>query len=374
MTSLWEIAALFLRLGATAFGGPAAHIAFMRAEVVDRRHWMTDDEFLDLLGATNLIPGPNSTELAIHIGHRRRGAAGLIVAGACFILPATVLVAILAHLYIRYHSVPTFGAAFYGVKPVIVAIVFQAGIVLWRRTVVKGFWEAGAGLAAAALALLGINELALLLALGLLFLLLKAARQHSAREAALCVFVAMPAGAANAAVGFGTLPLFLFFVKVGSVLFGSGYVLLAFLQRDLVEKWHWLTQSQLLDAIAVGQITPGPVSTTATFIGYLLEGPKGAIVATLGMFLPAFLFVAASGPIVPRLRRSALAGAFLNGVNVASLGLMAAVTYRLGRAAVADGYTVALLIISVALLMRYRVNPTWLIGFGAAAGLLISRS
>ncbi|HEY8462086.1 MAG TPA: chromate efflux transporter, partial [Blastocatellia bacterium] len=336
---LEQLARVFLKLGVIAFGGPAAHIAMMENEVVRRRRWLPREEFLDLLGATNLIPGPNSTELAIHIGHRKAGWAGLLVAGSCFILPAAFIVTAFAWGYVRYGSLPQTNAILYGVKPVIIAVILQA---LWGlgTTALKTRSSALVGVAGMVLGFLGVHELAIIfgggIAAGFAKLLMKWRRRGSRHflsiiQGAPPVIFAQTA--ASAATPFGLWPLFLFFVKVGSALFGSGYVLLAFLRADLVERWHWLTEEQLLDAIAVGQVTPGPVFTTATFIGYVLGGYSGAIVATTGIFLPAFFFVAISGPLAPRIRRSETAGAFLDGVNAASLSLMAVVTWQLGRAA-----------------------------------------
>jgi chromate transporter len=377
--SLTEVAGLFLKLGTIAFGGPAAHIAMMEDEVVRRRRWLSREKFLDLLGATNLIPGPNSTELAIHIGHQQAGWAGLLVAGCCFILPAALIVTAFAWAYVRYGALPETARVLYGVKPVIIAVVAQA---LWSlgRTAVKTKLLAIIGLAALALAALGMNELALLFAAGAVaasvsWLKRKRRQLKTARHAFLPAMAAAflaPAGA-GATVPFGLWPLFLFFLKVGSVLFGSGYVLLAFLRGDLVERWGWLTSAQLLDAVAVGQVTPGPVFTTATFIGYVLGGPQGALVATVGIFLPAFVFVALSGPLVPRLRRSAVAGSFLDGVNVASLALMIVVTYDLGRSALVDPLTVSMALLSAVLLMHFNVNSAWLVMGGALLGLLLRR-
>lgn len=369
-TSLSSLALLFLRLGTTAFGGPAAHIAMMEDEVVRRRKWMTRDEFLDLLGAANLIPGPNSTELAIHIGHRQAGWPGLLVAGSSFILPAMLIVMSFAWAYVRYGSLPQVAGILYGVKPVIIAIVLQA---LWSlaRTAIKTKFLAVVGLVAVILTVLRIHELLVLFGAGLAAVL---ARTIVRRSKDLKSLVSAPALAmlfqagGGGAAAFGLWPLFLFFLKVGAILYGSGYVLLAFIRADLVERWHWLTETQLLDAIAVGQVTPGPVFTTATFIGYVLGGPRAAVVATLGIFLPAFFFVAVSGPLVPRIRRSALAGAFLDGVNVAALALMLVVTYQLGRAAVVDLVTLALALISAFILFRWRINSAWLILAGAIVG------
>jgi chromate transporter len=376
---LGQLACLFLKLGAIAFGGPAAHIAMMEDEVVSRRRWLTRDEFLDLLGAANLIPGPNSTELAIHIGHRKAGWIGLLVAGSCFILPAAFIVTAIAWAYVRYGSLPETNAILYGVKPVIIAIILQA---LWGlgTTALKTGWLAMVGATGMVLGFLGVHELAIIFGGGLVAGFarwLKAWRRRGCRHilaiiqgAPLPIFAQMTTTTGGAA-SFGLWPLFFFFLKVGSVLFGSGYVLLAFLRADLVERWHWLTEGQLLDAIAVGQVTPGPVFTTATFIGYVLGGYTGAVVATAGIFLPAFFFVAVSGPLVPRIRRSETAGAFLDGVNAASLSLMAVVTWQLGRAALSDWLTVSLLISSLVLLMRFHVNSAWLVFGGAIIGLLL---
>lgn len=374
-TSLADLALLFLKLGTIGFGGPAAHIALMEDEVVRRRRWLTRDDFLDLLGATNLIPGPNSTEMAIHIGHRQRGWPGLIVAGASFILPAAVIVLIFAWVYVRYGSLPQVAGVLYGVKPVIIAIVLQA---LWSlgRTAIKNAFLAIMGIAGIVLAFVGVHELLILFGggviIGLGHVIRRQLRTGNASvlfASPIMIFVQTAAGSTTA---FGLLPLFLFFLKVGAVLYGSGYVLLAFIRADLVERWQWLTESQLLDAIAVGQVTPGPVFTTATFIGYVLGGFSGATVATLGIFLPAFLFVAVSGPLVPRIRRSPTAGAFLDGVIAASLALMFVVTYQLGRAAVIDLPTIILAIASAVALFVFRVNSAWLILGGAVVGLVVS--
>jgi chromate transporter len=378
--SLRDLAALFFRLGATAFGGPAAHIAMMEDEVVRRRQWLTRDEFLDLLGATNLIPGPNSTELAIHIGFRRGGWPGLLIAGTCFILPAFLIVLAISWAYVTYGNVPSVHGILYGVKPVVIAVVLQA---LWglSRTAAKTRFLVLAGLTAVLLSFLGVHELLVLFGVGFAAMSWRWLRSTHARRqtppgAMLGLMPGLVAGPAVAAAAttmtpFGIVPLFWFFLKVGSVLFGSGYVLLAFLRADLVERWGWLTEAQLLDAVAVGQITPGPVFTTATFIGYVLGGPLAATVATVAIFLPAFLFVALSSPFLPRLRQSPNAGAFLDGVNVASLALMIAVTWQLGRAALVDWVTIALAFISALLLMRWRVNSAWLILGGALIGLAL---
>jgi len=326
------------------------------------------------LGATNLIPGPNSTELAIHVGYLRGGWPGLVVAGSCFILPAALIVTAFAWAYVRYGSLPQTERVLYGVKPVIIAVVLQA---LWGlgKAAVKTRMLAVVGLAAVVFSFLRFNELLVIFCAGVVVCVSrwmgrKRRGQVSPSLFALLLQTSTPAAASAAAAPFGLWPLFLFFLKVGSVLFGSGYVLLAFLRGDLVERWHWLTNEQLLDAVAVGQVTPGPVFTTATFIGYVLGGGPGAFVATFGIFLPAFVFVAVSGPLVPRVRRSETAGAFLDGVNVGSLALMVVVTFELGRSALVDVPTIVLALASAVLLVRYRVNSAWLVLAGAAAGLL----
>jgi chromate transporter len=407
-----EVAWLFLRLGATAFGGPLAHIAMMEREVV-RRGWVTREDFLDLVGVTHLLPGPNSTEMAMHLGHARAGAPGLVVGGVCFILPAAAITAGLAWAYVHYGRLPETAAILYGTKPVIVAVVAQA-LVHLGRTAVKRRSLAVIGLAAVIAAVLGVHELIVLAATGLAAAAIGGAptdpkgapadpkgaptapnrapdarspdekapspgeeARSSAFGAGLSAQAALGAGAGAAGAGvagvaaapFGLWPLFLTFAKIGSILFGSGYVLLAFLRADLVERQRWLTEAQLLDAVTVGQVTPGPVLSTATFIGYVLGGGAGAAVATLGIFLPAFLVVAASGPVVRRLRASPRARALLDGVNVASLALMAVVTARLGRAAIVDPLTACIAVASLAVLLRFKPNATWLVLAGAAVGL-----
>ena len=358
-----EVARLFLKLGVIGFGGPAAHIALMEDEVVRRRQWLTRAQFLDLLGATNLIPGPNSTEMAIHIGFARAGWPGLVAGGACFILPAMLITLGLATTYARYGRLPEAGWILYGVKPVIIAVVVQASWSLARKALATPL-AAAVALAVLVLSLRGANEVALLFAAALGLPLLRGrgagGRRPGAgpgRRALRPRTLARPAGlalpAAAPASASAILPqLALVFLKVGSILFGSGYVLLAFLRPDLVERTRWLTDAQLLDAVAVGQLTPGPVLTTATFVGYLVARVPGAIVATVAIFLPSFVFVALSSPFVPRLRRSPWAGAFLDGANAASVALMAAVTWELGRAAVVDWLTAALALVAAAVLLH----------------------
>jgi chromate transporter len=381
-TNLRELALFFLRLGTTAFGGPAAHIAMMEDEVVRRRQWVPREKFLDLLGAANLIPGPSSTEMAIFIGYLCKGWAGLLLAGVCFIAPAMVIVIGFAWAYVRFGNLPQVTWLLYGVKPVVIAIILQA---LWQlgRTAVKSKFLGALAIIAVVLDFLGINILAVLFGTGLLSGLQRGIIQDRLQDRRALLVMLIAAGAfltaayfasglySTSRVELGLLPLFLFFVKVGSIVFGSGYVLLAFLQADLVAHWHWLTTTQLLDAIAVGQVTPGPVFTTATFIGFLLAGLPGALIATAAIFLPSFVFVAVSSPLIPRLRKSAVAGAFLDGVIVASLALMTVVTWRLGRDAVIDLPTALAAIASAVLLMRFRLNSLWLVLGGAIIGLLV---
>jgi chromate transporter len=368
-TRLRELAWLFGRLGCTAFGGPAAHIAMMEDEVVRRRGWMTRERLLDLIGAANLIPGPTSTELAIHIGHDRAGWAGLIVAGLCFLLPAVAIVLAIAWAYVAFGALPAVEGVLYGVKPVIIAVVVQA---LWSlgRSALRSLPLGAVGLAALAASLAGVDELIVLAAAGLAVAVGRGVLRRTAPPAVGWLPLLGAAGA-PAATAVGLWPLFWVFLKIGSVLFGSGYVLLAFLRSDLVERLHWLTESQLLDAVAVGQVTPGPVFTTATFVGYVLGGGAGAAVATVAIFLPAFAFVAISGPLLPRIRRSRLASAVLDGVNVASIALMAAVALQLGRTAIVDLPTAVLAAAAAAVLLRYRLNSAWLVLGGAVAGAAI---
>ncbi|XGV96004.1 MAG: chromate transporter [Leptolyngbya sp. BL-A-14] len=367
-----ELAWVFLKLGTIAFGGPAAHIAMMDDEVVKRRQWMSQERLVDLLGVTNLIPGPNSTELAIHIGYERAGWKGLVMAGTCFILPAMLIVWALAAVYVRFQTIPTVGWLLYGVKPIIIAIVLQA---LWKlgKAAIKDVSTAIAGFAVLIAFWLTVNEIVLLVLAGIGVMLYKNLRRSTTGAMALLPLTGTLAkvGATTATVGKATwLQVFLVFLKIGSVLYGSGYVLLAFLQRDLVERTHWLTSQQLLDAVAIGQITPGPVFTTATFIGYLLAGNTGAIAGTIGIFLPAFVLVALVNPWVPRLRSSPWASGFLDGVNAASLGLMAVVTYTLAQETLVDWLTIAVAIVSAIAVFRFKVNSAWLVLAGGAIGWL----
>jgi chromate transporter len=374
---LREVAALFLKLGCTAFGGPAAHIGMMHTEIVKRRQWLTDQEFLDLLGATNLIPGPNSTEMAIHVGFLRARWAGLITAGVCFVTPAMLMVLALAWAYVKFGSMPEAQRLLYGVKPVVIAIIGQA---IWSlgRKAVKTFF-----LAAAGIAILGsyfyfhINEIALLFG-GAVAMMLLANIQRLKQLPAPRVSIGPLAGlsslslSAVAATAFSLPVLFLTFLKIGAILYGGGYVLLAFLRADFVLQLGWLTDRQLVDAIAIGQVTPGPLFTSATFIGYLLGGVPGALLATLGIFLPSFVFVAISNPLIPRMRNSIWVSSFLDGANVASLSLMTAVTIELGQASLIDWPAVLIALIALGLLLRFKINSTWLMAGGAIAGFIVT--
>jgi chromate transporter len=370
--SLAEIALVFLKLGITAFGGPAAHIAMMEDEFVRKRQWITQPEFLDRLAAASLIPGPSSTEVAIFIGQSKRGWAGLVVGGCCFIIPSAVLVTLIAALYARFGSLPKFAGILYGIKPAVIAIILQA---LWSlsRTAIKTKSLAMIGVTAVVLNALGISPLIVLAVAGIAAF--GVARLKKQGAVALLAIPRIPrlstfllgTSAVAVTAPISLLRLFLSFLKIGAVVFGSGYVLLAFLRAEFVDHLHWLSERELIDAVAIGQFTPGPVFTTATFIGYLVAGIPGAVLATMGIFLPGFVLVAASGPLIPKLRQSALASAILDGVVVGSLALMAVVAWQLGRASVIDWITLGILVLSGAVLIRFRINSAWLM---AGAGFI----
>lgn len=371
-SQILQIAGLFLRLGITAFGGPAAHISVFHDEVVERRKWLTDQEFLDLLGATNLIPGPNSTEMAIHIGFVRAGWIGLVLAGTCFILPAMLIVIGLSWLYVQYGNLPQARWIMYGIQPVVIAIIIQALFGLGRKAI-KGVLLALIGTLSLILYFLNFNPILILLIGGVLALLAQQAvhiRHHIL--GIFPYFLSLNLIPLLSSQPYSLWILFFTFLKIGAVLYGSGYVLFAFLYAEFVEKLGWLTQQQLIDAIAIGQVTPGPVFTSATFIGYILGGLSGAVIATVGIFLPSFIFVAMSNPLIPKIRNSSWAGSFLDGVNVASLGLMAGVTWLLGRGSFPDLITAAIGVISLVLLLKFKINSTWLILGGLLIGLAAS--
>jgi chromate transporter len=348
----------------------------MRDEVVSRRRWLADSEFLDLLGATNLIPGPNATEMAIHIGHKRAGWLGLIGAGFCFTAPATAVTLAFAWTYVRYGSTPEISWVLYGIKPVVIGVMIQA---IWNlaKPAVRSVFLASVGTAVLALYMAGFNEIALLFGAATFVMLATNVRRLTSKTVSHGVLLPMVAGhwlalkvgsATGAAAAFSMTQMFLTFLKIGSVLYGSGYVLITFLRSDFVDRLGWLSEQELLDAVAAGQVTPGPLLSTATFIGYLLGSWEGALLATLGVFLPSFVFVTLSAPLIPRMRRSAWSASVLDGVNVAALALMVGVTWQLGRAAIVDAFSAATALIGVLLLLKFRVNTSWLVLLGASIG------
>ncbi len=371
--ALLDLTRLFLRLGTVAFGGPAAHIAMFREEVVVRRRWMTEQRFLDLMGATNLIPGPNSTEMAIHIGCERGGWRGLIVAGVSFILPASILVGVIAWAYVEFQEAPALEWILYGIKPVVVAIIVNALFGL-GPTAFKTWRLMALGLGGLGLFLAGVNELAILFGGGLLIAIIRLSRSRPGGGSGVGGVLAptfLIHAATHAAVALpGLGQIFITFARFGAVIYGSGYVLLPFMNNELVGRLGWLTAPQLLDAIAIGQVTPGPVFTTATFVGYLLAGVPGAVVATLAIFLPSFAFVGALNPLVRRIRDFDWAAGFLDGVNAAALALMAGAVIQLRASAMIDLPTTIIAVVAL-LALRLRLNATWLILGAAVAGAAI---
>ncbi|MDY7094784.1 MAG: chromate efflux transporter [Acidobacteriota bacterium] len=400
-TRLRELALLCFKLGCIAFGGPAAHIAMLEDEVVSRRRWLTRQHFLDLVGATHLIPGPNSTETVMHVGYERAGFLGLLTAGSLFILPAAVITGAFAAFYVAYGALPAVEPLLAGIQPAVLAIIAGALLKLGKKAI-TGWETALLGTAVAILTLSGVNEIAALAAggiLGMLWLRLSSgeggpngdgtgaaaepAENEKSSPKASGAFLAFTGTSAAGAATTGTaaattaaasptlLSLGLFFLKVGAVLYGSGYVLIAFLEGDLVRRWGWLTDTQLLDAVAVGQLTPGPVLSTATFVGYLLAGVPGAAVATVAIFLPSFTFVAVLNPLIPKLRRSPWTAAFLDAVNAAALGLMAAVTVQLALAVLTGWIPIAIAVLAAVALLRWKVNAIWLVLGGGLAGWVL---
>ncbi|MEM9997103.1 MAG: chromate efflux transporter [Bacteroidota bacterium] len=399
---LGELARLFFKLGVIGFGGPAAHIAMMEDEVVERRRWLSRQHFLDLIGATNLIPGPNSTEMTMHVGYARAGWLGLAVAGTSFIVPAALSTGILAWAYVEYGTLPAVEPFLVGIKPAVLAVILGA---LWRlgKKAIKGWMLAVLGAAVGALLLAGVSEIAALVVGGVIGMgVLVAVRRSqaptppsdeahendappddahpddtSSAKRGWLALLPIPASALPAlalpsvAASVPLWQLGLFFFKVGAVLYGSGYVLIAFLEGDLVDGYGWLTQQQLLDAVAIGQFTPGPVLTTATFIGYVLGGVPGAIIATLGIFLPAFVFAGLLHPIVPKLRKSVWTAAFLDAVNAAAVALMAVVTLQLGLSVLDGWLPITIFAVAAVLALRYKINAAWLVLGGALAGWLL---
>ncbi len=379
-TKLRDLAVVFGKLGAIAFGGPAAHIAQIELEVVQRRQWLSREKLLDLLSVSNLIPGPNSTELVIHIGLDQAGWQGAIVAGVSFIIPAMLMVWGLAIAYVEYQTIPAVGWLLYGVKPVIIAIIIQALYKL-GRSALKNTVTWMAGILVLILYFVNVSEIVLMLGAGVSVSLvcnLNFLKKPNFLPSILfpLSFFPLPLSAiateAIPKVPKTWIAVFLSFLKIGSVLYGGGYVLLAFVQQEFVDRTHWLTSQQLLDAVAIGQFTPGPIFTTATFIGYLVAGNAGAIAATVGIFLPAFVLVPAINPFVANLRKSPWTAGFLDGVNAASIGLMAAVTWELGRGTLQDIWTIWVTIASLIILLKFpKINSAWLVMAGAAIGWLL---
>lgn len=368
--SLKEIAKVFLKLGITAFGGPVAHIAMMDEEIVHKRQWMSREKLLDLLGITNLIPGPNSTELAIHIGYEKAGWKGLIVAGSCFIFPAMAIVWILAMVYVRYQNVPSAEWLLYGIKPVVIAIIIQALWKLGKKAIKSNLTAIGAILATVCF-FFGVNEVMILLLVASAVMIYENFSKNNIQGVFLWLFSGLISqNSTNLTPNPHGINIFLAFLKIGSVIYGGGYVLLVFLQRDLVENYQWLTSQQLLDAVAIGQLTPGPIFTTATFIGYLVGGNLGAIFATLGIFLPSFILILLINPWVNKIRNSKSASSFLDGVNVASLGLMVGVTFILIQTSIMDYFTLILALATTIIIFRYKINSGWLVLAGGLLGFI----
>ncbi|MDC6350105.1 chromate efflux transporter [Zeaxanthinibacter sp. PT1] len=367
---LKEVAAVFFKLGCIAFGGPAAHVAMMEEEIVNKRKWMGRQHFLDLMGATNLIPGPNSTEMTMHCGHERAGVPGLFVAGACFIFPAVVITGVFAYLYAEFGQLPAVEPFIFGIKPAVLAIIAAAILKLGKKAL-KG-WELGIlGLMVLAASLLGMNEILALLGAGVIgafyFYIRK---QPLAKLKSLFPFLLLQTPAAVMA-NITSLKVFWTFLKVGAVLYGSGYVLFAYLDAEMVTK-GWLSRQQLIDAVAVGQFTPGPVLSTATFVGYQLTGFWGAVAATLGIFLPSFLFVLILNPLVPKMRQSKLLGYFLDSVNIAAVAVMLAVLFVMGRDTLTDWRAIVIAVISFILTFGLKkVNAMWTVIGGAVLGYLL---
>ncbi|MGI5283602.1 chromate efflux transporter [Nonomuraea polychroma] len=371
--SVREVALLFLKLGTIAFGGPAAHTAMMRDELVRRRGWVSDQRFVDLMGATNLIPGPNSTELAIHLGYDRARWRGLIAAGLCFILPAALIVTALAWAYVTYGSTPAAEGLLYGIVPVVIAIIAHALFGL-LRTVVKTIWLGALAVAALAAYLLGVNELLVLAAGALLAGAARAVRRPPSPDRMQGVLAAPLLTLGGSPLfpdptGGQLAQLFLTMLKIGSVLYGSGYVLLAFLRGDFVDRLGWITNQQLIDAVSIGQVTPGPVFTTATFLGYVIAGPIGAFLATVAIFLPSFVFVGLLTKITDKLRSSEWTSALLDGLNAAAFALMAGVSFQLGQTAIIDWLTAGIAVVTLVLLWKTKLNNAWFIAGGALIGL-----
>ncbi len=362
--NLKEVSLLFLRLGTTSFGGPVAHIAIMEKEVVNKKQWMSREHFLDFIGMTNLIPGPNSTEMAMHCGYNRAGALGLWLAGFCFIFPSFIITAIFAWVYKQYGTLPAITPFFYGVKPAVIAIILDAVFKFGKKALKN--WQLGIiGAVVLAAALFKINALLLLLIAGFVGMLWLSGFKGNVKS--IFPFTLLQVG--NVLPSYSTAKLFFVFLKIGSILFGSGYVLFAYLDGDLVQHLHWLTRQQLMDAVAAGQFTPGPVLSTATFIGYQISGASGALASTVGIFLPSFIFVWILTPFIPKLRKSKLTSSFLDAVNIASVALMLAVTIHMGITTLVDWKTILIAILGFACLLQFKkLNSFWVIVGGAIVG------
>lgn len=365
---LLDIAKLFFKLGVIGFGGPAVHIAMMEEEVVKKKAWMSEDHFLDLVGATNLIPGPNSTEMAMHIGNERAGWRGLVIAGCCFIIPAVIITGVFAWAYRQYGQLPQVQPFIYGIKPAIIAVVVSLMISLGRKAL-KNVELGIIGLLAATAVLAGYNEIYILFGAGLLGILIYFIRSSSKAANGILPFVLLQVS--TTPVSISDSKLFWIFLKIGSILYGSGYVLFAFLDAELVGK-GLLTKQQLIDAIAVGQFTPGPVFSSATFIGWQISGIGGAAAATLGIFLPSFLFVAFLNPLIPRLRKSKLMSAFLDTINIVSIAIILSVIIEMGRETIMDWRTILIAMISFAVTFYFKkLNTAFIILGGAVLGYIL---
>lgn len=365
---LTEIAKLFFKLGCISFGGPAAHIAMMEDEVVTKRKWMTQEHFLDLIGATNLIPGPNSTEMTMHCGYERGGWKGLFVAGLCFIFPAVVITSIFAWLYLQYGQLPEVAPFIYGIKPAVISIILMAAYRLGKKAI-KSNELVVLGIITLAACLLGVNEIIALFGCGFLGLVLYFIKRN---RTSLNSFIPLLLLQISDPLKIGTLKIFLTFLKVGAILYGSGYVLFAFLDSELVAN-GWLTRQALIDAVAVGQMTPGPVLSTATFIGWQMNGVAGALAATIGIFLPSFLFVLILNPIIPKMRKSKIIGAILDAVNVAAVALILAVCIEMGKDTLTDWRTILIVAASLITVFVFKkLNSAFIVLGGALLGYVLT--
>ncbi|WBV55174.1 chromate efflux transporter [Chryseobacterium daecheongense] len=368
--NLKEVAGVFLKLGVTAFGGPAAHIAMMQQEVVTKRKWMSEEHFLDLIGATNLIPGPNSTEMAIHIGQERAGWKGLIVAGLCFICPAVIITLCFAWLYKEYGQLPQVQPFIYGIKPAIISVILSAVFPLAKKSLKTiPLWIIG--ISVLMLSFLGINELFLLFGAGIIAMLFAIIRQKNTANSLIPITLLQIPDFSS--LSQSNIKLFLIFLKVGAILYGSGYVLFAFLDTELVGR-GLLTRQELLDAIAVGQFTPGPVFSSVTFIGYQINNWSGALVATLGIFFPSFIFVALLNPIVRMMRGSKIFSSFLDAVNIASIAIIINICYEMAKDSIADWKTIIIAVLCIILMFTFKkINSAWIVMLGAFLGYILQK-